>query len=83
MRLATFALEACILLLVVGAAAAQDRMPPVPKDKMTEAQKKALEEVIAGLAWSGRSGGAFRSAAPQPGVDEPPAENRRVPSLPQ
>ena len=41
MRLATFALEACILLLVVGAAAAQNRMPPVPKDKMTEAQKKA------------------------------------------
>lgn len=56
MRLATFALEACILLLVVGAAAAQNRMPPVPKDKMTEAQKKALEEVIASRGAGGAEG---------------------------
>jgi 4-carboxymuconolactone decarboxylase len=55
-RLATFALEACILLLVVGAAAAQNRMPPVPKDKMTEAQKKALEEVIASRGAGGAEG---------------------------
>jgi 4-carboxymuconolactone decarboxylase len=27
---------------------AQDRMPPIPGDKMTEAQKKAAEEVVAG-----------------------------------
>jgi 4-carboxymuconolactone decarboxylase len=27
---------------------AQDRMPPIPADKMTEAQKKAAEEVVAG-----------------------------------
>jgi 4-carboxymuconolactone decarboxylase len=55
-RLATFALEACILLLVVGAAAAQNRMPPVPKDKMTEAQKKALEKVIASRGAGGAEG---------------------------
>lgn len=56
MRVATFALEACILLLVVGAAAAQDRMPPIPKDKMTEAQKKALEEVTATRGAGGAEG---------------------------
>jgi len=56
MRVATFALEACILLLMVGAAAAQNRMPPVPKDKMTEAQKKALEEVIASRGAGGAEG---------------------------
>ena len=59
MRLATFALEACILLLVVGAAVAQDRMPPVPKDKMTEAQKKAYEEVTAGPRGAGGAEGPF------------------------
>jgi len=46
-RVATFALGAFILFFVVGAAAAQDRMPPIPKDKMTEAQKEASEKVIA------------------------------------
>jgi 4-carboxymuconolactone decarboxylase len=35
-------------------AAAQDRMPPIPADKMTEAQKKAAEELAAGPR------GAFR-----------------------
>lgn len=56
MRLATFALDACIVLLVVGAAVAQNRMPPIPKDKMTEAQKKALEEVIASRGAGGAEG---------------------------
>jgi len=41
---------------MVGAAAAQNRMPPVPKDKMTEAQKKALEEVIASRGAGGAEG---------------------------
>ena len=59
MRLTTFALEACILLLVVGAAAAQDRMPPIPKDKMTEAQKKAFEEVTGGPRGAGGAEGPF------------------------
>ena len=59
MRLVTFALEACILLLVVGAVAAQDRMPPIPKDKMTEAQKKALNEVTAGPRGAGGAEGPF------------------------
>jgi 4-carboxymuconolactone decarboxylase len=55
-KLATFALEACILFLVVGAAVAQNRMPPLPKDKMTEAQKKALEEVVASRGAGGAEG---------------------------
>lgn len=59
MRLATFALDACILLLVVGAAAAQDRMPPIPRDKMTEAQKKALDEVTSGPRGAGGTTGPF------------------------
>ena len=40
-----------ILLLAVGlvvgnsiSSAAQDRMPPIPADKLTDAQKKAIEE---------------------------------------
>ena len=59
MRLATFALEACLLLLVVGAAAAQDRMPPIPKDKMSEAQKKSFEEVTSGPRAGGGAEGPF------------------------
>ena len=33
---------------VAGQLAFQDRMPPLPADKMTEAQRKASEEMIAG-----------------------------------
>ena len=36
-----------LVVLVVGIAAssgAQDRMPPIPADKLTDAQKKAIEE---------------------------------------
>jgi len=58
-RLVTFALEACILLLVIGAAAAQDRMPPIPKEKMTEAQKKAFDEVTSGPRGAGGAEGPF------------------------
>ncbi len=32
------------LVLSPGAAMAQDRMPEIPADKLTEAQKKAAEE---------------------------------------
>jgi 4-carboxymuconolactone decarboxylase len=36
-------------LVVLGVPAiAQDRLPPIPADKMTEAQKKATEEFVAG-----------------------------------
>lgn len=59
MKLATFALDTCLLLLVVGAAVAQDRMPPIPKDKMTEAQKKAFEEVTSGPRGAGGAEGPF------------------------
>ena len=36
------------LFSVLGSAAAQDRMPPIPTDQMTAAQKKAADELIAG-----------------------------------
>jgi 4-carboxymuconolactone decarboxylase len=58
-RLATVALDVCVLLLVVGAAAAQDRMPPIPKEKMTDAQKKALDEVTSGPRGAGGAEGPF------------------------
>jgi 4-carboxymuconolactone decarboxylase len=48
MRICDFALAASMLFSVVGSAAGQDRMPPIPKDKMTEAQKKAEAELVAG-----------------------------------
>jgi 4-carboxymuconolactone decarboxylase len=33
-----------LFALTCGAAAAQDRMPPIPADRLTDAQKKAIEE---------------------------------------
>lgn len=41
------ALIACTLLVNLSSAA-QDRMPPIPADKMTDAQKKAAAEITAG-----------------------------------
>ena len=35
-------------LLVSGAAAAQERMPPIPPDKMTDAQQKVVTDVVSG-----------------------------------
>jgi 4-carboxymuconolactone decarboxylase len=34
--------------VIAATSAAQDRMPPIPKDKMTEAQKKAADELTSG-----------------------------------
>ena len=48
MEFAKLALVACIVLIAFTRAAAQDRMPPIPADKMTDAQKKAAAELIAG-----------------------------------
>jgi 4-carboxymuconolactone decarboxylase len=49
---ATLAGTSLIGIVLSGRAAAaeatQDRMPPIPADKMTELQKKAAEEVLAG-----------------------------------
>jgi len=48
MKIAKVSLAALILFSIAGIAAAQDRMPPIPADKMTEAQKKVAAELIAG-----------------------------------
>jgi len=53
-RSLTLTIYSCLFLFVVGfsilgiPAMAQDRLPPIPADKMTEAQKKAAEEFVAG-----------------------------------
>jgi 4-carboxymuconolactone decarboxylase len=48
MKIAKWALFACISLSTVGRAAAQDRLPPIPADKMTDAQKKAAADLLSG-----------------------------------
>jgi 4-carboxymuconolactone decarboxylase len=45
---ANCAVAVCVVFSFLGTAAAQDRMPPIPKDKMTDAQKKAADELVAG-----------------------------------
>jgi 4-carboxymuconolactone decarboxylase len=40
----TLATALALLLVTAGQAAAQDRMPPIPADKMTDAQKKAVAD---------------------------------------
>ena len=47
MNFATMAVVMCALAAALGTAAAQDRMPPIPADKLTAAQKKAAEELVA------------------------------------
>ena len=47
MNFATMAVVMCALTATLGTAAAQDRMPPIPTDKLTAAQKKAAEELVA------------------------------------
>jgi 4-carboxymuconolactone decarboxylase len=42
-----FAATAAVMLLA-GAAAAQERMPPIPADKMSETQKKVVADVVSG-----------------------------------
>ena len=46
--LANFTLALCAVFSILGTAVAQDRMPPIPKDKLTSAQKKAADELVAG-----------------------------------
>jgi 4-carboxymuconolactone decarboxylase len=59
MKSVAFLIGACILFSMSGIAEAQDRMPPIPRDKMTEAQKKAADEVA-----SGQRGGGNRTSGP-------------------
>jgi len=35
-----------VMMAFAGAAAAQDRLPPIPADKLTDAQKKAAAEFL-------------------------------------
>ena len=44
------ALVACLLSLVSLSAQAQNRMPPIPDEELTEAQKEAVEEFRAAAA---------------------------------
>jgi len=46
--LANVTLAFCAVFPILGTAVAQDRMPPIPKDKLTSAQQKAADELIAG-----------------------------------
>jgi 4-carboxymuconolactone decarboxylase len=39
---------AIAFISVIGLAVAQDRMPPIPADKMSDAQKKAAASIVAG-----------------------------------
>ena len=70
------------LLLAVGwpmTAAAQDRMPPIPPEKMTDAQRQAADEFRA--ARMAERLGAVRAAAAQPRGHEPRAGDGRLPAL--
>ena len=48
----TLLVVALAAMASVGVATAQDRMPEIPSDKMTEAQKKAAQEFAAGRGMS-------------------------------
>ena len=48
MNMATLCLSVFMLFALVSSTAAQDRMPPIPADKLTPAQKKAADELVAG-----------------------------------
>ena len=48
MTAVNLAFAACALLSMAIGVAAQDRMPRIPADKMSDAQKKAAQELIAG-----------------------------------
>jgi 4-carboxymuconolactone decarboxylase len=42
------AVALCAAFFVVGSAVAQDRMPPIPADQQTDAQKKVVAEITSG-----------------------------------
>ena len=53
------AIAACAFFSLVGGAVAQDRMPLIPKDKMTDAQKKVVADIVAGPRGAGGLEGPF------------------------
>ncbi len=57
----------CFSMFVVSAAAAQDRLPMIPSDKLTDAQKKAVSEMQAG---SFGVGGPFVALLREPKLAE-------------
>ena len=48
MKVAKIALVVCAVLTAGGTIMAQDRMPPIPADKQTDAQKKVVQEITSG-----------------------------------
>ena len=59
MTIAKLIFQCSIALLIVGAAAAQERMPSIPKEKMTEAQKKSVQALFATPRGAGSLSGPF------------------------
>ena len=48
MNIGTIAFAACTFLFVAGTVAAQDRMPPIPADKLNPEQKQAVQTIVSG-----------------------------------
>jgi 4-carboxymuconolactone decarboxylase len=46
--LANYVFAGCFVFLFLDTAVAQDRMPPIPKEQMSDAQKKAADDLVAG-----------------------------------
>lgn len=47
-NIGTIALAACTFFFVAGTVAAQERMPPIPADKMNPEQKQAVQAIVSG-----------------------------------
>ena len=60
-------LVACFVLAIARNAVTQDRMPPIPQDQMTEAQRAAIEE--------------FKAARNRPGISGPFVPLARSPTV--
>ena len=63
------------------AAAAQDRMPPIPADKLTPAQKQAVDEYK--KARGGEAVGSVGGADTKSGTDVADQDAERLPALQQ
>lgn len=48
MKLKRYVVSIILTLSIFSSAAAQDRMPPIPRKQMTETQKRVVDELVAG-----------------------------------